>query len=89
MGGARHGASAADLEFVWQRLAQHGGPAIPQNFVQTAQGYDPGNPSLQQMGIVCRYRMLACIQLVQIGRLSQKSVLLAPGFGHCSLSTQR
>lgn len=50
MGGARHGASAADMDFVRAALAARGGPRIPANFVPTAQGYDPGNPSMQRVG---------------------------------------
>jgi len=49
MGGARHAASAADTDFVRAALAARGGPRIPANFVPTAQGYDPGNPSMQRV----------------------------------------
>jgi hypothetical protein len=49
MGGARHGPSAADLEFVRQRLSQRGGAAIPHNFQPTAPGYDPANPAMQRV----------------------------------------
>ena len=48
LGGARHGASAADLEHVRAALAAAGGPRIPSNFTPTARGYDPKDPAMQK-----------------------------------------
>lgn len=48
MGGARRGASAADMAFVREALATRGGPTIPLNFVKTARGHDPHDRNIQQ-----------------------------------------
>ena len=48
MGGARRGASEADLEYVRAALAAAGGPRIPSNFTPTARGYDPGDSAMQK-----------------------------------------
>mmetsp|Transcript_4438 Transcript_4438/g.12800 ORF Transcript_4438/g.12800 Transcript_4438/m.12800 type:complete len:740 (-) Transcript_4438:2240-4459(-) len=48
MGGARNGASEADLAFVQSALAARGGTVIPDNFVRTAKAYDPKDPAMQR-----------------------------------------
>lgn len=47
MGGARSGASEADLAFVQSALEARGGAVIPDNFVHTAKGYNPKDPAMQ------------------------------------------
>ena len=51
MGGHRGGAAAEDLAFV-ENMLQQRGPAVPQNFVPTARGYDPSDPSMQRVRLL-------------------------------------
>ena len=53
MGGHRGGATAEDLAFV-EKVLEERGPAVPQNFVPTARGYDPKDPPMQQVRVVQR-----------------------------------
>ena len=53
MGGRRGGAAAEDLAFV-EDVLQRRGPAVPLNFVPTARGYDPSDPSMQRVRL-CKW----------------------------------
>lgn len=48
MGGTRTGPSEADTAFVRAALADRGGATIPSNFVRTARGHDPKDPSMRR-----------------------------------------
>lgn len=86
MGGARSGASAADMAFVREALAGAGGAAIPCNFVRTARGHDPKDPSMKRV-FPCSLVQPLCAASHSSCRLPSTQLTLqmasVTGFGLC------